>query len=124
MQAPAPRVLLVGPEVAQQLRPGEQHRVAPAPVLATGSGAGKVLFECHLRGTPELAQKGYQLGIVVLLEDPDTLTKFLEDPLHKQFTDKLADYWERPVVYDFVREKEIPMKVEPKKKDTKKKPAE
>lgn len=78
-------------------------------------------------GTPELAQKGYQLGIVVLLEKAESLDKFLEDPLHKQFTDKLADYWERPVVYDFVNEMDMPKdtkKVDPKKKDAKKKAAE
>ncbi|MSU79892.1 MAG: hypothetical protein EXS16_17610 [Gemmataceae bacterium] len=75
-------------------------------------------------GTPGLAQKGYQVGVVVLLENAETLDKFLADPLHKQFTDKLGDSWERPVVYDFVRESEMPKKADPKKKDTKKKAAE
>jgi hypothetical protein len=55
-------------------------------------------------GTPELAQKGYQLGMVVLLDDAAALQKFLEDPLHKQFTDKMADYWDRPTIYDFQRD--------------------
>jgi len=55
-------------------------------------------------GTPEFAQKGYQLGVVVLLDDADALRKYLDDPLHKQFNDKMADYWERPLVYDFQRD--------------------
>lgn len=55
-------------------------------------------------GTPELAQKGYQIGVVVLLDDADALQKYLDDPLHKQFTDKMGDYWERPLVYDFQRD--------------------
>lgn len=58
------------------------------------------------KGTPELAQTGYQLGIVVLLDDADALTKFLDDPLHKQFNDKLGSAWERPVVYDILRDKQ------------------
>lgn len=55
-------------------------------------------------GTPDLAQKGYQLGLVILFDDANALQKFLEDPLHKQFNEKLADYWERPIVYDIQRE--------------------
>jgi uncharacterized small protein (DUF1192 family) len=58
--------------------------------------------------TPELAQKGYQLGLVVLLDDSDALQKFLEDPLHKQFNDKMGTLWDRPVVYDIQREVEEP----------------
>ena len=65
-------------------------------------------------GTPELAQKGYQLGIVVLLDDADALQKFLEDPLHKQFTDKMTSQWDRPVVYDIQRDMDEP-KTEDKK---------
>jgi predicted RNase H-like nuclease (RuvC/YqgF family) len=56
------------------------------------------------KGTPEFAQKEYQLGVVVLLDDADSLQKFLDDSLHKQFMDKMGDYWERPVVYDFQRD--------------------
>ena len=63
--------------------------------------------------TPELAQKSYQLGVVVLLDDADALQKFLEDPLHKQFTDKMGSLWERPVVYDIQRDAGDPKK-EPK----------
>ncbi|MSQ96442.1 MAG: hypothetical protein EXR98_18070 [Gemmataceae bacterium] len=55
-------------------------------------------------GTPELAQKGYQLGVVVLLDDADALQKYLDDPLLKQFKDKMSDYWERPLIYDFQRD--------------------
>jgi hypothetical protein len=61
-------------------------------------------------GTPELAQKGYQLGIVVVLDDADALQKFLDDPLHKQFADKMTSQWERPVVYDFQRDMDDPKK--------------
>lgn len=68
-------------------------------------------------GTPELAQKGYQLGVVVLLDDAESLQKFLDDPLHKQFTDKMGEYWERPVVYDFQRDPEMPKKGDAKKKN-------
>ncbi len=65
-------------------------------------------------GTPELAQKGYQIGLVVLLDDADALQKFLDDPLHKQFNDKMGDYWDRPTIYDFQRDMD-----QDKKKDTK-----
>jgi predicted RNase H-like nuclease (RuvC/YqgF family) len=61
-------------------------------------------------GTPDLAQKDYQIGIVVLLDDADALLKFLDDPLHKQFNDKMGEYWERPVVYDFQRDGEAAKK--------------
>jgi len=61
-------------------------------------------------GTPELAQKGYQLGVVVLLDDADALQKFLDDTLHKQFMDTMGSYWERPLVYDFQRDPEEPKK--------------
>jgi predicted RNase H-like nuclease (RuvC/YqgF family) len=61
-------------------------------------------------GTPELAQKGYRIGVVVLLDDADALQKFLDDPLHKQFNDKMGEYWERPVVYDFQRDPDMPKK--------------
>ena len=57
-------------------------------------------------GTPELAQTGYQLGIVGLLDDADALARYLVDPLHQQFTDQMGDAWERPVVYDFQRDAE------------------
>jgi hypothetical protein len=60
--------------------------------------------------TPDLAQKGYQLGIVVLLDDADALQRFLDDPLHKQFNNKIGEFWERPVVYDFQREDEAAKK--------------
>jgi predicted RNase H-like nuclease (RuvC/YqgF family) len=55
-------------------------------------------------GTPELAQTGFQLGVVVLLDDAEALQKFLDDPMHKQFSDRLADLWERPIVYDILRD--------------------
>ncbi|MBI2803645.1 MAG: Dabb family protein [Planctomycetes bacterium] len=69
--------------------------------------------------TPELAQKGYQIGVMVLLDDAEALQKFLDDPLHKQFTDRLADLWERPVVYDIQRETEDAKKKDEKRKDDK-----
>jgi predicted RNase H-like nuclease (RuvC/YqgF family) len=61
-------------------------------------------------GTPDFAQKGYQLGIVVLLDDADALQKFLDDPLHKKFNDKMGETWERPVIYDFQRDGEMAKK--------------
>jgi hypothetical protein len=70
-------------------------------------------------GTPALAQKGYQLGLVVLLDDADGLQKFLDDPLRKQFMDKMGDYWDRPLVYDFQRDMDEPKKDDDKKKDAK-----
>ena len=70
------------------------------------------------KGTPELAQKGYQLGVVVLLDDADALQKFLDDSLHRQFMDKMGDSWERPVVYDFQRDMDDAKKDE-KNKDAK-----
>ena len=57
-------------------------------------------------GTPELAAKGYQLGMVVVLDDADALQKFLDDPLHKQFTERMYSLWERPLVYDLQRDAE------------------
>ena len=61
-------------------------------------------------GTPELAQKGYQLGLVVLLDDAESLQRFLDDPLHKQFTDRMGSLWERPLVYDIQRDAPAPKK--------------
>lgn len=55
-------------------------------------------------GTPDVAQKGYQLGLVILLDDSESLQKYLEDSLHKQFVEKMGDRWDRPVVYDFQRD--------------------
>lgn len=57
------------------------------------------------KGTPELAQTGFSIGVVILLDDQEALQKFLDDPLHKQFSDKLTDAWERPVIYDIQRDK-------------------
>ena len=57
-------------------------------------------------GTPELAKNGYKIGVVVLLDSADALKTFLDDDLNKQFNDKMADYWDRPVVYDFLRDLE------------------
>ncbi len=65
-------------------------------------------------GTPELAQKGYHLGVVVLLDDASALKKFLDDPLHMQFNDKMGSLWEPPVVYDIQRDLEEPKKSEAK----------
>ncbi|MBI1832144.1 MAG: Dabb family protein [Planctomycetes bacterium] len=65
--------------------------------------------------TPELAQKGYQLGIVVALDDADALQKFLDDPLHKQFTERMGTLWERPVVYDLQRDTDDSKKDDAKK---------
>jgi hypothetical protein len=56
--------------------------------------------------TPELAQTGYQLGVTVVLDDAEALQRYLDDPLHKQFTDKMGDAWERPLVFDIQRETE------------------
>ena len=52
----------------------------------------------------------YQIGVVVLLDDADALQKFLDDSLHKQFNDKMAKDWERPVVYDIQRDPDMPKK--------------
>lgn len=70
--------------------------------------------------TPELAQKDYHLGLIVLLDNADGLKSYLDDPLHKQFTDKMGDYWEKPVVYDVQRDLDAEKKSEARaKKDAK-----
>jgi uncharacterized coiled-coil protein SlyX len=70
--------------------------------------------------TPELAQKGYQLGLIVLLDDADALKSYLDDPLHQQFVDKMGEYWDKPIVYDLQRDLDAEKKSEAKaKKDAK-----
>jgi hypothetical protein len=66
--------------------------------------------------TPELAQKDYQLGLIVMLDDADGLKSFLDDPLHQKFVDKMGDYWEKPVVYDLQRDLDAEKKSEAKAK--------
>ena len=55
------------------------------------------------KATPEVAVKDYTVGLLVLLDGPEELQKYLDDPLHKKFADKHLKRWERPVVYDFQR---------------------
>jgi len=61
-------------------------------------------------GTPDLSQRDYQVGIVVALDDVEALQRFLDDPLHKQFTERMGTLWERPVVYDLQRDLDEPKK--------------
>ena len=73
----------------------------------------------------EGAQKDYQLGLIVMLDDGDALKSYLDDPLYKKFTDKMGDDWEKPVVYDMMRDLDAEKKNEAKnKKDTKPKDAQ
>lgn len=69
--------------------------------------------------TPELAQKDYHLGLIVLLDSADALKTYRDDPLHQKFVDKMSDYWEKPVVYDLQRDLDAEKKSEARaKKDT------
>jgi len=70
--------------------------------------------------TPELAQKDYHLGLIVMLDDADALKSYLDDPLHQKFVDKMGDYWDKPIVYDLQRDLDAEKKSEAKaKKDAK-----
>ncbi len=55
-------------------------------------------------GSPGEMDKDYQVEVVVLFDDSDGLKKFLDDPLCKQFNDRVADYWNDPAVYDILRD--------------------
>lgn len=55
------------------------------------------------KGTPDLASKDYQLGLVVLVDDFDGLKAYLDHPLHLKFVEKHLKHLEKPVVYDFVQ---------------------
>lgn len=74
--------------------------------LAKIAGVRSILVGKPVENGSPTAQTGYQLGVVILLDDADALQKFLDDPLHKQFNDRMADLWERPIVYDFQRDVE------------------
>jgi len=74
--------------------------------LAKIAGVRSILVGKPAENGSPTAQTAYQLGVVILLDDAEALQKFLDDPLHKQFNDKMADLWERPIVYDFQRDLE------------------
>ncbi len=54
------------------------------------------------KGTPEVAVKDYQVGLLVLFEDADGLHTYLEHPQHKDYVAKHEKHFEKVLVYDFV----------------------
>jgi hypothetical protein len=53
------------------------------------------------KGTPKVAVKDYQVGLLVLFEDADGLQTYLEHPLHRDYVSKHEKYIEKVLVYDF-----------------------
>jgi hypothetical protein len=54
-------------------------------------------------GTPELARKDYDFGLLVLVDDAAGLKAYLEDPLHLEFVRKHGKYFDMKQlqVFDF-----------------------
>jgi hypothetical protein len=53
------------------------------------------------KGTPDLAVKDYQLGLMVLFDDYDGLKAYLDNPTHLKFVETYAPTFEKALVYDF-----------------------
>ena len=53
------------------------------------------------KGTPDLAVKDYQLGLMVLFDDYDGLKGYLDHPTHLKFVETYAPTFEKALVYDF-----------------------
>ncbi len=54
-------------------------------------------------GTPKLARKDYDFGLLILVDDAAGLKAYLEDPLHLQFVEKHGKFFdmEKLQVFDF-----------------------
>ncbi len=53
------------------------------------------------KGTPEIAVKDFQVGLLVLFDDADGLHTYLEHPMHKDYVAKHQKHLEKVLVYDF-----------------------
>src|SRR5262249_51172540 len=58
------------------------------------------------RGTPDLAKKDFQVGLLVLFDDFDGLKAYLDHPLHLQYVERHLKHvdTEKLLVYDFVNQ--------------------
>jgi hypothetical protein len=58
-------------------------------------------------GTPDLAKKDFQVGLLVLFDDYAGLKTYLDHPLHLKYVDKHIQYvdTDKLLVYDFVNQK-------------------
>jgi hypothetical protein len=88
---------------------------------APGGAVDEVIADCHgmlgkiaavrsvkvgrpaAKATPKLASKDYDLGLLILVDDSDGLTSYLEDPLHLKFVEKHGKFFdmEKLQVFDF-----------------------
>ncbi len=59
------------------------------------------------KATPKYAKKNYDLALIVLVDDFDGLTSYLEDPRHVEFVKKHEKHFnmEKLRVFDFVDQK-------------------
>ena len=56
------------------------------------------------QGTPDLAKKDFQVGLLVLFDDFAGLKTYLDHPLHTEFLKRHGEFWEKVPVYDFVNQ--------------------
>jgi septal ring factor EnvC (AmiA/AmiB activator) len=56
------------------------------------------------------ARNSYHLGVIIFLDHVDALGKLRDDPLYKQFAERITEKWERPVVFEFQRDQKSPIK--------------
>lgn len=54
------------------------------------------------KSTPKFAVTDYQFGLLVLFDNYDGLQAYLDHPLHTEYVEKHAKYFEKVPVYDFV----------------------
>ncbi len=55
------------------------------------------------KATPKVAVTDYSVGLLVLVDDFDGLTKYLDHPDHLKFVDKHLKHVDKVLVYDFVQ---------------------
>jgi hypothetical protein len=58
------------------------------------------------QATPDLAQKDYQVGLVVLFDNYDGLKTYLDHPLHTKYVEKHGKHVEmkKLQIYDFINQ--------------------
>jgi hypothetical protein len=57
------------------------------------------------KSTPKFAVTDYQVGLLVLFDNADGLTEYLDHKLHLEYVEKHAKHFERVPVYDFINQK-------------------
>jgi uncharacterized coiled-coil DUF342 family protein len=68
--------------------------------LAKIAGVRGVWIGPPAKGSGDDAEKDYQLGLIVLLDDADALRRFESDSTQKQFSDNLKKSWESAATYN------------------------